>query len=69
MIGPDLRIADWIIQGYISPRPLKGECLLVLKTCSEDLRRELKEKNKKLSSPFYVFEDEIQPEDIVFWEE
>ena len=69
MIGVDLRIADWITKGYISPRPLKNECLLVLKNCPEDLCMELSEENKKMSSPFYVFEEELQPEDIVFAEE
>ena len=69
MIGPDLRIADWITAGYISPRPLKSECLLVLKTCPKDLLKELREENKKMSRPFYIFEDEISPEDIVFLDE
>lgn len=69
MRGPDLRIGKWIGDGYIHPQLLKSKRLLVLRTCPEDVKMILRNMNKELSYPAYVFEDEISPEDIVFWEE
>lgn len=69
MIGPDLRMLDWIDQGYVHAELLKNKKRLVLKACPDVLRKELKEINKKLSYEVYVFEEDMNPEDIVFWEE
>ena len=69
MRGPDLRIGQWVREGYIHPKPFKDRCLLVLRACPADIKEEMRKINEQMSFHFYIFEDEISPEDLVFLDE
>jgi hypothetical protein len=65
-VGPDWRISDWIEKGYIHKKRVKNKgkragSWLILKTCPEDIKKELREQN------IYLFEEDLKKEDIVFW--
>lgn len=72
-VGPDWRVPGWIEKGYIHEKRVKTEGLragsnLVLAACPDELRQELREYNKEQGFSEYVFEEDLNDEDIVFIE-
>ena len=67
-IGPDWRIPGWIEKGYIHKKRVKNKgkragSWLVLNTCPDDIKKELREQN------IYLFEEDLKKEDIIFWDD
>lgn len=67
--GPDYRLGDWIEKGYIKLVKTKTSVCkhFVFKSCPEELKKQMREQNKKFPHP-YLFEEELTEKEMKFIE-
>ena len=64
-VGPNYHLPEWIEKGYVKLVKTKTSICkhFVFKSCPENLKKEMREENKKFPHP-YLFEEDLTEEEL-----